>query len=191
MKTKFKQEKGQAGLTILLSVIVMLFIIGLLIMIFSLMSSEIQDSDSIYTRSASATVGAEAITLTTAGTTPTTVSTLRSPQCVFVALYNGTTLLGSGNVTEIAECSFSNTTYYTTWRINYTYTYLADLNGIADTINDTTASISSTIDWFDIFVVITAMVVLILLTVIIISAIRSSGMIAGGNKSGANTVGTA
>ena len=47
-------------------------------------------------------------------------------------------------------------------------------------INDTTTSISSVTDWFDIFIVIGAMVVLILLTVIIITAIRSSGLIEGG-----------
>jgi len=36
-------------------------------------------------------------------------------------------------------------------------------------------------DWFDIFIVIGAMVVLILLTVIIITAIRSSGMMGQGS----------
>ncbi len=43
-------------------------------------------------------------------------------------------------------------------------------------MNDTTAGISGVTDWFDIFIVIGAMVVLILLTVIIITAIRGSGM---------------
>jgi hypothetical protein len=39
---KFKSDKGTAGLTVLLSLVVMLFIIGLVIMIFSLMSAELQ-----------------------------------------------------------------------------------------------------------------------------------------------------
>ena len=39
-----KTDKGVAGLTILLSVIVMLFIIGLLVMIFALMGAELQDA---------------------------------------------------------------------------------------------------------------------------------------------------
>ncbi len=47
-------------------------------------------------------------------------------------------------------------------------------------INDTTGAISGVTDWFDIFIVIGAMVVLILLTVIIITAIRGSGLIEGG-----------
>jgi hypothetical protein len=41
---KYKTDKGVAGLTILLSLIVMLFIIGLLIMVFALMGSELMDS---------------------------------------------------------------------------------------------------------------------------------------------------
>ena len=97
---KFKTDKGVAGLTILLSLIVMLFIIGLIVMIFSLMSSN----------------------LMSATTDQTSI----------------------------------------------------------DVINATGQSISGVTDWFDIFIVIGAMVVLILLTVIIITAIRSSGMIAGG-----------
>lgn len=97
---KFKTDKGVAGLTILLSLIVMLFVIGLLVMIFSIMSAELQGS----------TTDATAI----------------------------------------------------------------------DVINTTGTAISSVVDWYDIFIVIGAMVVLILLTVIIITAIRSSGLVATG-----------
>ncbi len=99
MRTSLKQDKGVAGLTILLSLVVMLFVIGLLVMIFALMGGELQD----------------------ATTDPTAIQV----------------------------------------------------------INDTTSSISSVTDWYDIFIVIGAMVVLILLTVIIIVAIRGSGMMAG------------
>ena len=98
---KYKTDKGVAGLTVLLSLIVMLFVIGLLVMIFALMGGELQG----------ATTDATAI----------------------------------------------------------------------DVINDTTSSISSVTDWYDIFIVIGAMVVLILLTVIIITAIRGSGLMAGGS----------
>jgi len=38
---KYKTDKGVVGLTILLSLIVMLFIIGLIVMIFSLMGAEL------------------------------------------------------------------------------------------------------------------------------------------------------
>jgi len=96
-----RQDKGVAGLTILLSLVTMLFVIGLLVMIFALMGGELQDA-----------------------TTDTTA---------------------------------------------------------IDVINDTTTSISSVTDWFSIFIVIGAMVVLILLTVIIITAIRGSGLIGTGS----------
>ena len=49
----------------------------------------------------------------------------------------------------------------------------------SNVIGNTTESISSVTDWFDIFIVIAAMVVLILLTVIIITAIRGSGLMEG------------
>jgi len=97
---KYKTDRGTAGLTILLSLIVMLFIIGLIVMIFSLMSAELQGA-----------------------TTDTTAIAV---------------------------------------------------------INDTGSALTGVTDWFDIFIVIGAMVVLILLTVIIITAIRSSGMVASG-----------
>jgi hypothetical protein len=96
---KLKTDKGQTGLTVLLSLIVMLFVIGLLVMIFSIMGGE---------------------------------------------LYSSTT---DATAKEV--------------------------------IGNTTSAISSVTDWFDIFIVIGAMVVLILLTVIIIVAIRGSGMVGG------------
>ncbi len=99
--SNLRQDKGVAGLTILLSLVTMLFVIGLLVMIFALMGGELQ----------TATDDATAI-------------------------------------------------------------------GV---INDTTSSISSVTDWYDIFIVIGAMVVLILLTVIIITAIRGSGLMTGGS----------
>jgi uncharacterized paraquat-inducible protein A len=48
-----------------------------------------------------------------------------------------------------------------------------------EVINETGSAISDVTDWFSIFIVIGAMVVLILLTVIIITAIRGSGLIGG------------
>jgi len=96
-----QQDKGVAGLTILLSLVTMLFVIGLLVMIFALMGGELDDA-----------------------TTDQTASNV---------------------------------------------------------ISNTTDSISGVTDWYDIFIVIGAMVVLILLTVIIITAIRGSGLMAGGS----------
>jgi len=97
---KQRTDKGVAGLSILLSLIVMLFVIGLLVMIFSIMGGKLASSTSDATASS--------------------------------------------------------------------------------VINNTSTAISSVVNWFPIFIVIGAMVVLILLTVIIITAIRGSGMVEGG-----------
>ena len=192
MKTELKYDKGVAGLTVLLSVIVALFVIGLIVMIFALMSGEIQDTDIIYERTSPATVGLESISLTDSGTAVSKAS-LRGAQCTFVAIYNDTTLLGDGNVTEISECTWKNNSYYSDWKINYTYTYLADEYGVAEVINDTSSAVGGVTDWFDIFIVISSMVVLILLVVIIITAIRGSGFSVGEKTTvnGAKSVGTA
>jgi len=101
---KLKMDKGVGGLSILLSIIVMLFIIGLIVMIFAMMGAELQG----------------------ATTDNTTIAV----------------------------------------------------------INDTGVALSSVTEFFDIFIVIGAMVVLIILTTIIIMAIRSSGMIADGSSEG-------
>lgn len=184
---KERKDKGVAGLTILLSLVVMLFIIGLIVMIFVIMSAELRDSDTLYTRTSAITVGQESISLTTGGTAVAN-AVHRDAICTFVAVYNGTTLLASGNVTEVSECTFANNSAYSTWRLNYSYTYEAD-DGGAGVINDTGTSLATVTDWYDIFVVIGAMVVLILLVVVIITSIRSSGMVSGGNPQ--NNIGTA
>lgn len=199
MKIGQKQDRGVAGLTILLSLVVMLFVIGLMIMIFSLMTSEMISSNDLYERSASKSVTREAVTPNATGKFFTTPSTLNTPICTVVAVYNSTSalIIGSPNYT-ISNCKITNTTNeyidLTKWQVNYTYTNLED-TGAASAINDTAVALANTTDWFDIFIVIGSMVVLILLTVIIISAIRSSGMIGGGEgggyAGGANKVGTA
>ena len=101
MKFDFlKQDKGVAGLEILLAIITMIFAIGMLVMIFVIMGSQLMAVD--------------------------------------------------------------------------------DLDQTAiDSINDTSVAISGVTDWFNIILIISAMVVLILLTVIIISAIKGVNQTGG------------
>jgi len=181
MRTIMKQDRGVAGLTILLSIVTTLFVIGLLVMIYSLMGGELQEAT--YTTT-SATVGGEAMTEAdfvnaSKGYTLalSTAQDFASP--VITAMYNATTLLSSGNYTLTGNNLFNATSDdWTTLTVNYTYTYGAS-NGATDVMNDTVAGISGVTDWFPIFIVISAMIVLILLTVIIITAIRGSGMMEG------------
>lgn len=104
-KSLLKDKKGVAGLQVFLSVLVMLFVIGFLVMIFSLIGGELSD--------------------------------------------------------QLVKDVTNNVT-------------------AATAINDTYVALAGATDWFGIIIIISVMVVLILLTVIIISAIRGSGLIAGG-----------
>ena len=193
MKNQLKTDKGTAGLTLLLSMIVMLFIIGLVIMIFSLMGSEMKTAT--YTPLTSVSVVNESITApNTAGIT-LAGGLERNGLCGAVVLVNGTagTPIGDTNYTQV-NCVLTNVTgrfvdEYTTPLATYSYTWSAD-NTASDVMNDTVVGISGAVDYFDIFIVIGAMIVLIFLTVMIITSIRNSGMIASSGSRG-NSVGTA
>jgi len=178
-----KTDRGVAGLTILLSVIVMLFVIGLLVMVFSLMGGELRDAT--YTSTDASATNESGFYLN--GTTFIVDNAGKQDFSAFVvtSAHNFTdgAIIGVGNITSGATGTIVNAT--STWNpafqvnISYTYTYNAE-NTATQVMNDTTAGISSVTDWFNIFIVITAMVVLILLVVIIITAIRGSGMLQGG-----------
>jgi uncharacterized membrane protein len=192
-----RKDKGVAGLTILLSLITMLFVIGLIVMIFSIMSGQIADTDILYT-TLSSSVTAEAVTQASLPTGDAlSVSGLRSVACVITAVTNGSAggvVIGAGNYTESAECTIRNvtSTFVTAnWSVNATYSYLGDTSGAVAVINDSSGALASVTDWYDIFIVIGAMVVLILLVVIIISAIKGSGMTDGAGNPNVNAVGTA
>ena len=191
MKQTYKQDKGTAGLTILLSIVIMLFIIGLIVMIFTLMGAGLQDAtytDTIATAT-NETASANLTGFTLSGTSARTPSNF-----VVTALWNRTAnvKIGNGNATISAVGVVTNgtTTQWNNVSISYTYHYEAD-NTATNVMNDTTQGISGVTSYFDIFIVISAMIVLILLMVLIISAIKGSGLIGGGMTSGANQVGTA
>lgn len=186
----------------MLSVIVMLFIIGLLIAVFSIMGSELKTSVADISKSSVTTETGELLSSNVTSATGVSVAkaTLRdfagvSITSLYANNYSGTyVLLNSGNYTfsTAGVVKFTDASTYNQTQVNvtYTYTYTTDTRS-QDIMNDTVTGLAETSNWFDIFIVITAMVVLILLTVIIVTAIRSSGMIAGSGSTGANTVGTA
>ena len=182
MELKFKQDEGVAGLTVLMSVIVMLFCIGLLVMIFTIMGSKMRDAT--FDATTTSVTGEDVDeTLFTNGTGYTLEETTgrNNRGYSIVALYNNTDeLLTSGNYTLVGRVLKNATALdgLTNMKVNYTYVYDADTSA-TDVMNKTYHSVGGVTSWFEIFIVISAMVVLILLTVIIITAIRSSGMVAG------------
>lgn len=173
-----KSEQGVAGLTILLSIVTMLFLIGLIIMIFSLMGGELVD---VTIEATAGTITNETGAWLNATTYTVDESTARGfRDLTITSAFNDTddTSIAVGNFT-VSGSGFTNSsaTVYADVSVSYTYTYDTGTTA-SGTINDTVSSIAGTTTWFPIIIVITAMVVLILLTVIIITAIRSSGLVA-------------
>jgi len=122
---KYKTDKGVAGLTILLSLVVMLFVIGLLVMIFSIMGSKM--SDATYEET-TVTVGLEDVGLLAdnTGYLLDTRSARNFRGAIITTLYNNTNeALGVGNVTLTGYTlnAVSNTTGLADVFINYTYIY--------------------------------------------------------------------
>jgi uncharacterized membrane protein len=174
-----KFEKGTAGLNILLGVITMIFVIGLIVMVFALMGGELSN---VSYQEASGSVDNETLTTVTEAGEDLSVSGLRDVSCSVSSCYNATAgggLIPASNYTATG-CSVAVTvsTYNNTnWKCSYSYTHLANSTA-SDTIGDTTDAIGGVTSYFPIIIVITAMIVLVLLTIIIISAIKGSGMVA-------------
>ena len=170
-------DKGVAGLTIFLSLIVMLFIIGLLISIFVIMGGELKDSDSVKA-SESATVTDEEFVVDDSTNLPTCILATEGSVTSIVVTNSTGIVLDTANYTY-SGCVLSIVTPHVQFNaseVNATYTYTYAGAGYY-VINDTSTSLGTVTDWYPIFIVIGAMVVLILLTVIIITAIRGSGMV--------------
>lgn len=179
-----RRDKGVAGLTILLSVVAMIFIIGFLVMVFALIGSELSNEVSTPT---AVTVTNEADGfINSTGYTVDEAGSVGFRSFVVTSARNATALIGAGNYTYTQAGLITNTTTATApgvWTgVFFNYTYVTDANNTAtQSIVDTTTSIAGVTSWFPIIITITVMVALILLTVIIIVAIRSSGILAGGN----------
>ena len=185
LRSVLKDKKGVAGLDLALSVISMLFVIGLLVMIYALMGAEIQDTTSVAQELSGSAVNE---TLTTVAETGEdfTNSGLPAVVCTILFVTNATdgSAVPASNYTQTnCNLAFSGggvTSDWnnTDWNVSYDYTYGGTTWQV---INDTNAALAETPDWFPIVIVITFMVVLILLTVMIIRAIRGSGLMVGGS----------
>lgn len=184
-----KQDKGVAGLTVLLSLVTVLFVIGLLVFIFAIMGGEFMDSTTL-TASESNTVTQNNIHFNSStGALLTTCNSANEgllSSITYVVNASDNTTYSSGNYTS-GDCyiNATATNSYNNTLVNVTYVYTS-AGSSWDVINDTTSSISTVTDWYNIFIVIGAMVVLILLIVIIVNAIRGSGLMMGGGGSNGN-----
>ena len=183
-RTSLRKDRGVAGLNILMSVVVMLFIIGFLIMIFTIIGAHIEEEALASTSGTLSNITTEG-EVHELGTFPTGLNGLSNCALTITYATNATGITSAGlfpidsaNYTiegcylkyAGAVADFHNNTF---WNISGSYNY--DANTSASQVAfDTSDELSNTTDWFSIIIIITAMVVLILLTVIIISAIRGT-----------------
>ena len=178
-QVKMKSERGVAGLNILLSVVVLIFIVGLVVMIFSLMGGELRQAslDDVTSITVTNETGGwlNSTGYTVDGSTAENFASL-----VVTAMWNYTSGLSIATANATVTTDTITNATAESWddvSLSYTYTYSAD-NTATRTMTDTTSALAGVSDWFPIVIIITAMVVLILLSVIIVSAVRNSGLIA-------------
>lgn len=175
-----KKDKGVAGLTILLSVVAMIFIIGFLVMVFAIIGSELSTNSAT---AVSTTVNNETGSINSTGYTLDGASAMgfNNPAIVLALNATANTTIASGNYTLSSAGVVTNATGVIFDDVLFTYTYgYTENNTATEAIVDTTSSIAGVTSWFPIIITITVMVALILLTVIIIVAIRQSGILANG-----------
>ena len=176
---KLNQKKGVAGLNVLLSMIAMLFMIGIIVMVFVIASAKL--GDSMRTKLTAGTpVVNETGTMNSTGWTLAQSTLWNTFAPTITAVYNtsGDTI-ASANYTLTGNVLYNLTaTSYNVVNVSYTYTYSAESDASVS-INATKTSIDDVVDWFPTFVVLGAMIVLILLVVIIINSIKASGITEG------------
>ena len=182
-KKVLKQKKGVAGLEVLLSIISMLFMIGIIIMVFVIGGTKLEETVSTGDFLDSTTVANEVGAYSNeTGYTLAGASSYNAESFAITGAWNET----SGVAIALANFSVSSTGVVTNASIltyeavnfSYTYNYLQDMSS-AEVINDTYTSLGSTTDWFPTFIILGAMIVLVLLVVIIITSIKRSGITEG------------
>lgn len=194
MKAKLS-KKGVAGLNIFLGVIVMLFMIGLLVMVFSIAGDKMYDAVGTSTLT-SVSAQQLSVDLSAAAAHPTGGVTLnacagaRSGSLISIDLvYNGTAnnVDKTANISIVLPCNITNSTTFVglSTALNVTYTYQRVSGYTAqDAINETTQAIGDSTDWFGTFIVLAALIVLILMVVLIVTSIRGTGYVGGNEGSG-------
>tara|TARA_B100000315_G_C14284120_1_gene454378 strand:- start:78 stop:650 length:573 start_codon:yes stop_codon:yes gene_type:complete len=189
MKTYKKvlaEKKGVAGLEVLLSIIAMLFMIGIIVMVFVIAGAKLQetvttgnflDAYGTVTNESTGGINVSGYTVLGAGNTSASVFAIVTGWYTGEAggeyAFTNLTIDSNGVVTNSTVTDYgSNAT------VTYTFSYLKDTSA-RDVINDTYSSLGDVTDWFPTFIILGALVVLILLVVIIITSIKRSKITEG------------
>jgi len=171
---KLKDKRGVAGMDILKSVVVTIFILGLLLAIFAIMNTQLKETtitcEGTSTNESVALLNGVNVEMTyvLCGTEPTSITNAT----------NASHTLDSGNFTITTITGISSNIKLTsanngTWNVSYSYeTYPTEY----DLVDDTSKAMGSVPGWFTLIITITIMVVLIFLVSMIIRAVKGSGM---------------
>ena len=202
-----RQDKGVAGMNILIGLVISIFILAILVMSIALLGGELEDATD--TTTAGEDIGetdAPQYQLTNETALAFVNSTLLALDDIACSLYNVTnetngdlgsvnyTASGVGNcyvtLSDDAVASFGNFSYF---NVSTAYTYSTETTA-SGTIENSTEDISSVTEWFTIFIVMGAIVVIMLLVAIIIQVARGfQGGFGGdsGSKRGSGNIGSA
>ena len=177
-------NKGQAGMNIFLSIIAMLFVIGIIVMAFQLTGAKLMATDGAFDTTGNIAVTNESHYMNgSIDYFDLTYSTLRSVVCSVTSINNGSVVIGAGNY-SVSNCRITQTTTTyenQTWKTTYSYNYEAP-NEASRVINETKVAIGESTSWFGIFITISAVVVLILLIVLIIMSLKGAGLMGNGGE---------
>jgi len=193
-----KQDKGVAGMNILIGLVVSIFILAILVMSIALLSDELEDAIDTSVDGGDVVDYLTGEILTNESTITfanSTIVALDDISCSLYNLTNGTegsaistteyTVGGVGNCYVIGNAT--SVTTYSDEGINSTYSFTYSTETTASgTIENASQDISSTTEWFTIFIVMGAIVVIMLLVAIIIQVAKGfqGGNVGGSSNSG-------
>jgi len=178
-------------LNIFLSVLSMLFLIGLVVFVFVVAGNKLhtatEDTNIVSIKNLTTAVLMSYNTYGASNPASITGLTSTLPSCSLsiTAVTNAT----SGTLVTRTNYSASGCKIYANaglppswnnskWNVTGTYTYTSE-SSASQVINDTITGMAEAPQWFSTFIVLGAMVVLILLIVLIINSIRQTGIIGG------------
>lgn len=175
-------NEAPSKFNILISVIVLIFIAGMIVFVAILSVSSLTSSSIASERSTNQTVLNEVNYMNgTIGYFDVDAATLKNPTCSFTVLWNtsGHETINANNY-SVSNCRVTVTHEMynnSNWSANYSYyydIYFAEINATASDINSAMTDATS---FFPIFIVIAAVVVLIILIALIIMSLRSGNLL--------------
>jgi len=180
---KSKSKKAQAGMQLFTGIVVSIFMIGLIVMSFTLLGNKVIE-EAYETGTRSSTELNFNLTSTDGGFNLTDCGKAYESSITSVTSVINSTggeTVDSGNYTYSNCKLYPIVANYNNTLVNVSYSYNSITNyGDLEALRSTTTEVADVPDWFGLFILMGAMVVIILMVVLIISAIKQANMGSGG-----------